>query len=337
MGVRAGNIVAIEEVLKAPFVFVDTSAEYISGVGDWFYEHVYNADRFSQINDKSLSSVLEGLEFVLELFSKPNVYTVTGVGMEFRHIRDIVSGKLKVLNYREKNGTGGRRQRRVSYTQSERHFSKSSRQKQLLEGICWAYSDIVRIAGKRKPKAEKGMSDALEGILNGIEDETHATRAKLNYDSDTRRKPKKEWNLRTDEQIVAAAFYNSIVNKSPSTILTRDSDIRRLVNNTAYYLRSPGINGHKKLEELLIKFPVRVCFRESFDGAMLVADTSDKKLHESLPERVLTRNNLLVSRINVYLQGSGIYEAALTEPAITGKLTDMLGKAVRYFRNLLNF
>lgn len=238
-------IVPLTDILKTePLVLADTgiSREFIC---EW-PEGLFIANSFAKLNQTQLGLAIQNVEYLLGWYGQPNVFTVDGVAAELQRVYGIVHEKLTWLNSNDRmsnrrtdHGHAAKRSARMSSSNSE-EGGEGNEGKVLLESLTKAYFKVQKAALKRVVKrSDETAYKKLEGIVLEIAARTSAKLGRegrhLRYHAPT--------DLYADEQLVASAIYLSAVEDKRCAIVSIDSDIYRLANDTLEYLRFSTVSG----------------------------------------------------------------------------------------------
>jgi len=224
----AEEISTIEDLLqKLELVVCDTSMMSGGEDSSWFQEKVYLERSFSGIELDSMLRKIENFNYFLFLLGNPNVITVPGVSSELRMLRDLVSDKIRYLGgmesmiaqkVRRKSNGHGFRKREIGRAHME----------EIRDLLHQCYLQARRITFSPEDKEKYSL---LEGEVIEIAKRTNS-KIDLRPNYLKRFKPKIVEDLHTDEQLVAAAIYSFRYDNKDVGILTRDSDIRRIMRKS---------------------------------------------------------------------------------------------------------
>jgi len=222
------KIITVDNLLQElELVICDTSMVFRSNDWGWYQDSVYSKRSFSGMNPDSMAKEIGNLKYFLSLLESPNIATVPGVSAEIRRERNMVTDTIRFLNqledlvsnkFRKKLGKQG--------------FRKRETGRELLEEIrdlihqCYLQSRRISFLPKDKLKYEMLEKKVIEIAAK--------TGSKIDFSQDylKRIKPKNVEDFHTDEQLVAAAIYSFAYDDKDVGILTRDSDIRRIMRKT---------------------------------------------------------------------------------------------------------
>ena len=113
----------------------------------------------------------------------------------------------------------------------------------------------------------------LERIVMAV---TEVTDAKIDYGNlyflQKQKSIKRDFH--TDEQLVTSAIYLSCTECKHGGILTRDSDIKRILRNTVFYLDHSSSADYREIVNMVTKNPVKVYRAEGMNDARLNGDSS---------------------------------------------------------------
>jgi len=257
------------------------------GVGNWYDGYLYYIHSFTKIDADVLFPVLTKVEQYQDLLSIHSIHSVPKAAQEVQRMRTILTDKLKFLN-RTANTRDARKQHHTNLDASElRQIAKD-----LLENICWNYREAERLTRRKQLSPSGDAFKTLDTLISSI---TTELCSKKNYALRHGDSPYVHGeDLHTDEQLVATAIFYSIFRNQSCYILTADSDIARIVQNTYWFLTEETQPLANAVKLRLNEVPVKVFFKNGDDSFEGVTDTSD------LSREYLTRNLWL----NNKLQGS---------------------------------
>ncbi len=222
MGPKITEFLTFEDILnREEYTICDASISSPMNA-NWYEEGVYRARNFVGIDSELVGREIENLKFFIEFLKNPNVYVAKGVSFQLQNARDIVADKIRYLKTERKNERG-------------RKYQNGENQANLLQEVHDMLYESCREAKRVSflPK-ERQKYNSLEKIVVNVAEQTGA-RIDLNEIYDQRAKPKKVEDFHADEQTVAAALYFSIIENKKGCILTRNSDIERILTNTLFY------------------------------------------------------------------------------------------------------
>lgn len=287
----------LKEILEQEDCLVYDSSITSDSFGDWYWEGIYPESSFSGIDIEIEKSQMVGLKRFLELIRRENVYSVPGVVLEIKKVRDMVSDKIRFLKKHEKAVS-----RRFRKKIPQNGFREGVKRRKLLEDIHDLFYEAYRETKRAVfyPK-QKELYDFLRKLVLNV---TERTDAKVDNNVYYRQsvKPKDKEDFHTDEDIVASAFYSSLVDRKKVGILTRDSDIRRILINTVSYMANPEARELNMFPERLQENGVRVYYMTEPQTFLLDAETYDTyicikrarvsdKAVEDISNRVLSGKN----------------------------------------------
>ena len=266
---RTSESISFETIInQEPLILID-SGIYAKSNEDWYEDGIYEAKRYSQLDTEILYSALLRLEKLENLLLEPNVKTIPKVIDEFIYIRDKLKEKLRNLNAHEK---GIPKKYKDEPKLKECHEAVEYK-KRILEDICFLFHNVQRIAKRSESlfiPQDKIKFYHLEKIVIAT---AEITEAKIDFSSRYHSFRKKEEDLHTDEQLVAAALYLSIFDNLRSCILTSDSDIQRILKRTYNYLTSSLVSSNGQIARALKENPINVYFETGPETAGCRVDT----------------------------------------------------------------
>ena len=243
------------------------------GDSDWYARHVYDVRSFSGIDADVLRREIGFLEETVSFLSNPNVYTVPGTISKFEKARNIVQVTRDFLNLRNEYNR-----------KSHRHHSREAHprgeiQKDLLKDIHDLFHDLSVQSKKSllEPK-KKDLYDILEKAVLTVTEETDS---KIEFGPSYGDFSESK-DFHTDEQLVAMALYLSLTGKENS-IITRDSDIRRIFVHSLQYLLHPEARWWVgSLEEAIEKNRIVIYYTASPEQAEIYLNTSNFKIERDI-------------------------------------------------------
>ncbi len=291
------ELLTFDEILRQEsYVICDSSLTSISGP-DWYQGWVYDARFFSEINRDILETEIIDLKSFLEVLRNPIVFTTKGILYELKNTRDMIGDKLKFLKKQE-NLVGGKNRKRLH---------RGDNQRILLEQILDTFYESSRQSERSVFfPGQKIQYNVLERIVFEV---TKHTDSKIDLDElypEKRAKPKKVQDFHTDEEIVASALYLSAVDSRKGCILTRDSDIRRILMNTLAYMSLSDVKGLYDILNTVKKNRIRIYYVTESERGYLVFDTSEfdpsrrklsREIIDSIDEETRLLENNLFTRL----------------------------------------
>jgi len=267
-------------------ILTDGGAE-VEDSSSWYKFKVYDSHTYSQIDCHSAHNKAEFLEEFKNWWSEPSVFTSEKVPEEIKRVLDCVRGKLKYLNEKERSKPKKHKKKNLKL-----YHENIENARKLLGNVANLYNQIHQKAKKSvfKPN-DLTKFICLENIVLTI---SKNSKAKQNFGYRYNDFDSKAKDLHADEELVALALYSSIVDKEGVCIVTRDSDIYRLLLSAHCHLVHSGIydiNGY--LLQALEKKPIHVYFSTTWDTLNHVLDTSDigDRYPKSLSWELPTKQN----------------------------------------------
>jgi len=244
------------------YVICDCSFTSLPGK-DWYWDGVYEARKFSEVKQEELAEEIRCLRSFLSVLANPHAFTVPGIAAELKTAREMVAHKMKILKTRERNPP-----------RTRKHYNGETQREQLQE-IHDLFHESYREAITSFISPTQGLRyDVLEGITLRVTEETHA---KLDFDSfyEKRRKPKSIPDFHADEQLAATAIYLSAIENTRAAVLTRDSDIERILSNTLNYLVDSDKRRHRQYFHRAVKNGVVIYYVTGPEEARLTFESSN--------------------------------------------------------------
>ncbi len=219
-----------------------------SGIADSGIEDLYPLNHFLEIPTPLLKRQLGGVELFLQLLEDPGVITVPGVSREIKIARELLGSKLRYLLADTRRLSNGNRKRLMYKCRN-----KIKRLKRIQELHHILYQTLKR---KAFAPREKPVYNFLESVVLSVAKNSDA---KIDFgNSYGHESPRPVEDFHTDEQLVAMAIYLSCVEGKSGGILTGDSDIKRILRNTIFYLAHSGHAGYREIINLVAKNPIKV-------------------------------------------------------------------------------
>ncbi len=240
---KLGNSFSLWEIIKEEGqVFLDSSL-----MPGPFYYTIRKAASFRELDLPKLQSFNRHLSETSSAWSVENTFSTPKVLDEIALMQEMIYKQLRFFERREQS------EHLPRWKHEDQRESLTVQGRDLLSSISTAYSIILRkaILSKYSPQ-DKDLFVLLENKVIEVGEETSA---KVKYNNKRR---SSRTDQHTDEQLVAAALYSSVVEKNPCSIVSIDSDIQRLVVQTQVYF-----NERKDLWEVskaLRENPIRVYF-----------------------------------------------------------------------------
>jgi len=209
-------ISGIESLIKEkPFVLLDGCA--IDRVC-WFWEQGYEARRYSDLEVEPIYKNLQNIQEIKRLFQYESLHTVSGIVEELSKFQKILRDKIKWLNEKEE----------YFKPNEGREYIHPQELKETISSLNLNYIHILNKLSRRICDNSSSEFQELFGQVKSIAIKSNLKR----YQGEKYGrlpKSKEELNNNTaDEELVAHAFYSSLRN-IPSTIITADGDIPRIV------------------------------------------------------------------------------------------------------------
>lgn len=251
-----------EDILnREGYVICDTSVSS-SPNSDWYWEGVYRARNFAGINSEHVKEEAEHLKYFIEFLANQNVYVATGVSSQLERARDMVADKIRYLKIE------GKKERDWKHKSGENQINFLQEVHDLFHESC---RETRRVSFSPRQRREYST---IEKIVMSV---TEQTGAKIDLDEIyyQRAKPKNVEYLHADEQTVAAALYLSIIENRKGCILTRNSNIGRILTNTISYFFYSENRQFNRFWGITRKNGIRIYFVSGIRQARIVFDSSD--------------------------------------------------------------
>lgn len=207
--------------------FLDTNSFQKSEEG-LFKSAFFSRRSFLEITPEKLDEISQRVEIATKIFHTPRTYSTSKVVVELRRlVEEHLKPHLDLLMRRSKYP-------REEYVRERQRFEEG---KDSVTNMLFAYSKLLRAADRRAFLPEKmDFFDTLEQFIVDVGRKTHVR----DYSPE---------DLNTDEQVLATAIYNSLMNPKKSTIISRDSHIRNLLRQVTQTM----LNNNGKYERILAK------------------------------------------------------------------------------------
>jgi len=219
-----------------------------SGHPNWYSRHFFDAQRFQDLDEQVLEDISEYFKTMKEFFTASNVRTTPLVYEEMQRFESIVHGKLEKLTKHEQNA--------IRY--HEKQDESTQYKRQLLETITFQQRLMCKKA--RKKVFNPDVALRFEDLENKISIVSAMSKAKKDFSWRYNCIPAKHNGQHADEQLVAAGLYLSIVDGKQVAVVSPDSDMGRILDEGADYLRRCGNLMGLPVKERLCDYPVRVYF-----------------------------------------------------------------------------
>ena len=254
------ELLTFEDILKrVDYVICDSSVFSPAGF-NWYMEGVYEARDFAAVNSRCVRELTEYLKYLDEFFQNKNIFAVPGVSLELKRASDMVADKIRYLKLREKSG------------KDRKHHNGENKLMLLQEAHDLFHRYHMHTRRISFLPRYKGEYDVLEKIVMRVTENTGA-KIDLHEVYNTRAKPRNIEDFHADEQAVAASLYLSLAENKEIGILTKDSDIRRILGNTLSYLFYSEKSQFNDFLSWIRANKIEVYFVSSFQQAKLVFDT----------------------------------------------------------------
>ena len=237
---------------------------------DWYWGGVYHARNFSQINLEYVATETHYLESFLELLSNPKVYVAPSVPSEIRTAREIVADKMRYLKKEEKKEIKKRKRGKGNNVNTLQEVHD-------LFHECFNATKRVSFSPKRKKDY-----DILERIVMNVTEKTGA-KIDLDYFYEQRAKPKRVGDSHADEQGVAIALYLSIFENKTGSILTGESDMERILENTISYFYHSKKYDINKLWGITKQNAIKIFYFPELNKAELTFDSRHFPPSQEIP------------------------------------------------------
>ena len=245
-------------------VFLDRNIYLPQGIGNWYGKIVYNR-QFHELDKDLLLEVNDSLKQEITLWYQPTTFSTEKVVEEIRIFNQILQERLDYFRRnlkRRRSKSGG-----IPPTVNGHPFLR----------VCNNHATILQAATSSlyKPR-NQDVFEVLEDLVISVGRETSA---KIDFSKRHGNRKRNNVDLHTDEQVVAAAIYSSVVENTPCAIVTPDSDHQRLLAGVQRYAHKTDIHlGSKSLSEALLEHSVQVYFVEDENKVWCRADTANHQI-----------------------------------------------------------
>jgi len=238
---------SFEEILeKEELILADASISTQDEKGfDWYFNEVYPADHFSEISEGVLRYVRDDLNFFVSFLENSHVYTSKGVALEVKNARKMVNEKIEYLEEKEPKDSfsmelsdHGSFRKRLRRKKNHNPNNGGNTQRELLREIRELFHESYCQSRRSILPVQRNLYHPLENLVLEVTKHTKAKRDfGYRYGKPGPKSDKEDFH--TDEQLVSLAIYSSVQGEE-SCIVTRDSDLRRILFNTIRYLLDPN-------------------------------------------------------------------------------------------------
>lgn len=276
--------VNFDEILKhEDYVICDYSiSSKEKGIG-WYENSIYDINRFSELDFSSTEKEIESMKSFLSLLSNSKVLVTSGISCEIFTMVNLLRNKIKHLSLRKDPPK-----------HSGKRFTRDANEESIGERMLNEIYNFLNesYAQSRRSEfspAQKQVYSFLEKIVLGVAEHTGV---KIDYGKvyNPNRKPKKVEDFHTDEQLVATALYLSVFEGKSGCILTRDSDIRRILFYTQSYLSYFDKTEYKEILDSIVKNRIRIYYGTEIRNAHIDYESpkfSPKSRARIPPEKLL--------------------------------------------------
>jgi hypothetical protein len=260
----------IEDIVQdEPLVLLDGSIiPDGKGMANWYYSSIYGCYCFSKLNFGLVETILENLDSIISIFSMPNTHTVSPVADEIKRIKHIVYDKLRWLRKQEEIYVASMASRRRQI--GSRKYSQMQRGRSLMENLCFGCCTLSRKAAKSVLKINDSRYDDIVDFMLDLSERSDVKRRYGWEDTSGEHE-----DLHGDEYLAAASLYLSLVEGKRNAIITRDSDIRRLLLKAEeYMLRTES---YRLVVDAFSKAPVLLYYVVKKGTGELQVDTQNRE------------------------------------------------------------
>ncbi|MDP3987044.1 MAG: hypothetical protein Q8P81_02345 [Nanoarchaeota archaeon] len=222
-----GQILNHEDV-----ILIDTSL-FSSKYGDLCWS-LYEASSFRDIDGDVINLELDNLKVLMELFGSPKVLTIDEVLVENERVRFFLEDKLAHLDMKRNFHKKCKRPRKY---QDNFGFEEES-----VRELSYLFQRLgISLRGSLFRPRDIKKYLTLEKITIDVAEKT-GTKVSFRerYGDRVRERPRDVVDIHTDEKLAASALYLSCADRKNTGVITRDSDIERIIRNS---LRDPCLNG----------------------------------------------------------------------------------------------
>ncbi|PIN79941.1 hypothetical protein COV13_04450 [Candidatus Woesearchaeota archaeon CG10_big_fil_rev_8_21_14_0_10_32_9] len=208
-------------------------------------DHLFESQTFGSLDDNILTTALNDINLTEKWFSKENVYTVPKVSEELKRYSTLIKNKYDYLRARQNSiKTIGYKYSKSNHYKKKFikrnpiHLDVAQFNEQLLSEL--AFSGI-KLINKVKKKVLT-VNEKADYFVNFVESLEESLKIKRDTNKKYEDRVSENYDLKTDEELVGRALYESqFMNKSVS-VVSSDFDILWLVIGASLVL--PGFNEH---------------------------------------------------------------------------------------------
>lgn len=275
-----GRWVPIEYVLEQEdYILCDCSLTS-EEESDWYGMEVYDAHSFSEINHDVIKDQIDYMKTFSSILKNPKTSVVEGVTLELERFSKMLGDKIKFLKER-KIGKKVFRSHGESFRE-KRNYGGGELRENLICELQEIYHDCFEHSRRISFLAEqKQRYDNLEKIVLSVTEKTKAKGDRKERRQYYRKNLQDVEDFHTDEQVVAAALYLSGIEGKEGCILTRDSDIRRILLGSLFYLYDSFIDEFKEIISSVEEKRIRIYFPCGEDEVICNLDTSNVNLSKT--------------------------------------------------------
>lgn len=266
------EVYTFDEILeREDNVICDLSITSAEGPS-WFEESIYPVNRFSELDPVPTLNQIELTKVFLDVLGHPNTVVSEGIPLKILAAVNLISDKIGYLSGREayRRKTSNKRVPKVPRGVDEERVEKSV----LKEACNVFYDSYVQARRVRFSPRQKRAYGFLEEVVLSV---TEHTQAKIDFGM--RYKSGGETNgfndSHTDEQLVTIAMYLSAFENKHSGILTRDSDIGRILVNTLSFLSYQSCQWYKEILSSVKRNEIKVYYMTGLGVAKVAERSSD--------------------------------------------------------------
>lgn len=272
--------VSIDDLVRDEgVIMLDTSVAVHTLGGRWYERMVYETTNFAELDTGIMRAVAREMELYADLLSQQNTKTIAEVAEALERLHGILTDKIRTLTIFESRGARPSRQyvshhdrtrQRHHNTYDDDDAEEPEPNKEILQDIAWSYERAARSARRSILSIDDAeFYNALERTLAEIaQRDVFVSQSREEKPRDRTGAPSITIKMTT------AALCMSLMKSQSTTILTRDSAFGRLVAFSEYFLTQPHVGRHQEYAHQLHEFPVKAYFRDEFDTAALMVDTS---------------------------------------------------------------
>jgi len=209
-----------------------------------FLNNSYRNRNYHEVKDYELDDLKKSLEFGINIVTNPNVFIPSNLVEEAKEFHRIFSDRVKYYNQKDVNFI-------KNHKDSERYY----RRKELCQELTQLSFYLTRLLKNNVYVPEdKELYDNLNFVICGITEKLGLKREN-NRNSEPKPYRKENEKFKTDEEIVALAYYLLMKEQKDCSIISGDRDIYRILNICTKFITSKH-GTSEDLKSLLEKYTI---------------------------------------------------------------------------------